>query len=146
MKRPKAFDDVMDIRRVSINVAMGSIRSRLDRAEMRFGIDLREWEEYEMGAMIRQLDFYVAQERRLVKNSISVPADWWAALKFRWFPRWWLERWPVKMTTIETIVEHYHTCPHINIPPHHPSHIEFLLHESIGSLLPPEKKSKRGKP
>lgn len=34
------------------------------------------------------------------------PADWWQAVKERWFPKGWLRRWPVKYRedTIETQV------------------------------------------
>jgi hypothetical protein len=33
--------------------------------------------------------------------SVSYPRDWWEALKDRWFPRWALQRWPVRLTTVE---------------------------------------------
>jgi len=32
--------------------------------------------------------------------SFSYPADWWQALKERWFPRWAKRHWPVQMTRV----------------------------------------------
>ncbi len=29
---------------------------------------------------------------------VSYPADWWQAFRRRWFPAWWLCRWPVRYT------------------------------------------------
>ncbi|KKM45484.1 hypothetical protein LCGC14_1560710 [marine sediment metagenome] len=29
---------------------------------------------------------------------VSYPADWWQAFRLRWFPAWWLSRWPVRYT------------------------------------------------
>lgn len=33
---------------------------------------------------------------------VEVPADWWEAIKERWFFKWMLKRWPVKMRQIDT--------------------------------------------
>jgi hypothetical protein len=54
-------------------------------------------------------------QRERITVNLRWPADWWQALKARWFPRWWLARWPVKW-------EEYHideaiyaaVCPHVN--------------------------------
>ena len=32
------------------------------------------------------------------KHTIKYPKDWWQALRERWFPRWVLNRWPVRYT------------------------------------------------
>lgn len=42
----------------------------------------------------------VWKEERVLK----VPADWWQAVKQRWFPKWALERWPVKMKVYDAAV------------------------------------------
>lgn len=31
--------------------------------------------------------------------SVSYPADWWQAFRARWFPGWWLARYPVRYQT-----------------------------------------------
>lgn len=37
--------------------------------------------------------------RKLSEVSVSYPADWWQAVKDRWFPAWAKKRWPVQMKT-----------------------------------------------
>lgn len=46
---------------------------------------------------------------------VEWPADWWQALKDRWFPRWALARWPV-VHARETI-EARDLFPHLAVPP-----------------------------
>jgi hypothetical protein len=44
------------------------------------------------------------------------PEDWWQALRERWFPRWWLRRWPVLVKVHHReIVSFKAVCPHLNI-------------------------------
>jgi len=47
---------------------------------------------------------------------IEFPADWWQALKERWFPQWALKRWPAKMRVVPTEVNHFNLCPHVRVP------------------------------
>lgn len=35
---------------------------------------------------------------QLAQHIVEYPADWWQALKARWFPTWALRRWPVRKT------------------------------------------------
>lgn len=37
------------------------------------------------------------EEKSSPPLTIQYPADWWQALKKRWFPCWALQRWPVRM-------------------------------------------------
>jgi hypothetical protein len=58
------------------------------------------------------------------------PADWWAALKARWFPAWWLRRWPARVKVFEVLrrtdTTVYRVCPHL--PTDRPrDHLEYLL-------------------
>jgi hypothetical protein len=59
----------------------------------------------------RQLAVEIRQQvygRQLETITASYPADWWQALKDRWFPAWALKRWPVRLHTITlTITELY---------------------------------------
>lgn len=32
--------------------------------------------------------------------SLERPVDWWQHLRQRWFPKWWLRRYPVRMDTV----------------------------------------------
>lgn len=77
------------------------------------------------------------------RTTIEVHADWWEAFRDRWFPRWWLGHWPVKFTTVETLVKTTTTkvCPHINTGKDR-DHIRFLMmspgeneHEELRELF-----------
>lgn len=63
--------------------------------------------------MILQFHAQVASRKFAVKT-VRYPADWWQALKERWFPRKWQKRWPVKYT--EDTLEANAYYPEIQIP------------------------------
>jgi hypothetical protein len=42
---------------------------------------------------------------------VRYPADWWEAVKDRWFPRWAKRRWPVRWAKVAQ--KRY--CPHIDV-------------------------------
>ena len=50
-----------------------------------------------------------------VMATVEVPADWWQALKERWFPRWALRRWPARRRSIATRTSVIRVCPHLPI-------------------------------
>ena len=49
-----------------------------------------------------------------------IPKTWWDAVKIRWMP--WLG---VEYRDIPIFTEHWHVCPHINLPPN-THHFNFL--------------------
>ena len=51
-----------------------------------------------------------------ILKTIEIPETWWDAFKERYYPAWLLKQFPVKYRKIETIVQHMHICPHINVP------------------------------
>lgn len=53
-------------------------------------------------------------EEEVCTRKVACPANWWQHFRERWFPKWWLARWPVryKFTDIE-IHKHYYCCPHV---------------------------------
>ena len=54
------------------------------------------------------------------------PADWWQATKERWFPAWWLRRWPVRYEKIDLDVQMYSAiCPHLSLDTQD-KHLRFL--------------------
>lgn len=61
----------------------------------------------------------------------EVPLDWWQAFRARWFPAWWLARWPVRMRQIYAVTARYryHVCPHFDLPPGN-NHVYFLAYEN----------------
>jgi len=80
-----------------------------DRAVVRI-VDVLE---HEVSLLALQLDSYVAgmPEKRIDVEE-KWPADWWQAIKDRWFPEWLLSRWPVRYKTVsihETIYKAVYT-------------------------------------
>ncbi len=56
------------------------------------------------------------------------PADWWQAVRERWFPRWWLKRWPVRYCQVSVHEVVWNVCPHLNIKTMDGQrHLEFLI-------------------
>lgn len=37
---------------------------------------------------------------RKARHTVTYPADWWQHFKQRWFPRWALNRWPVRLAEV----------------------------------------------
>ena len=64
--------------------------------------------------------------RSMRNETVSWPADWWQALKLRWFPAWLKRRYPVKMErrTVRYI------CPHVVDRPVWASSQEAVVHFS----------------
>lgn len=50
--------------------------------------------------MICTLTYDVYGEKREPRR-VQWPATWWDAFKQRWFPKWWLRRWPVRYAFAE---------------------------------------------
>lgn len=82
------------------------------------------------------------REESKVEVVDTVPADWWQALRARWFPAWWLARWPVQTREIYATVAHqrYHVCPHVAIPKQD-RHLYFLAHDGGPRWWEPEEKT-----
>lgn len=54
-----------------------------------------------MDALIMQVRGYVwGEHESLQRQEIKYPRDWWQAFRERWFPAWWLKRYPVKYREI----------------------------------------------
>ena len=44
----------------------------------------------------------------------AYPADWWQAVRERWLPPWWLQRYPVQLRRISIHESRYRAvCPHL---------------------------------
>ena len=61
-----------------------------------------------------------------VYSTQRAPASWWDHFKYRWFPSWALDRWPVEYEVFNETVHHHHVCPHIQMDGPH-KHIQFLV-------------------
>jgi hypothetical protein len=72
------------------------------------------------GAMVAQVRLLFAGDTEEVETIkiVSHPATWWDHVKSRWFPRWWLARWPAKQKEhrIACLTKITRICPHIRVP------------------------------
>lgn len=57
-------------------------------------------DDYFTGLLIANVTGFILGERG-AKETIRYPADWWQALKERWFSLWAKVRWPVRWTVHE---------------------------------------------
>jgi hypothetical protein len=81
------------------------------------GANIRAFVEGRADVMVIELEAYVLG---MPKERIAVheryPLDWWQAFRERWFPKWWLRRWPVAYKTIDIDQQLYGPlCPHIAV-------------------------------
>ena len=58
--------------------------------------NIRTFVPQNMAALVLQIHSLFAAEN-LEAKTVQYPADWWEALKARWFPAWALRRWPVRL-------------------------------------------------
>ena len=76
--------------------------------------------------MFDELTLCVRQDifgKQLERVDIKYPADWWQAVKDRWFPGWAKERWPVMFTRHHVDVKAlYPTMPEV---PNHKGYMNF---------------------
>lgn len=74
----------------------------------------------------------VTEHEATDRFEFRAPADWWQALRERWFPKWWLKKWPVKyrVETKEVVTKTiiYNVCPHLHVTDNR-NHLQFLLGE-----------------
>lgn len=69
---------------------------------------------------------YMLQGYKGVETFHYVPATWWGHLKQTHFPRWALNRWPVKYTQLCRTTTSL--CPHGAVKWPHANHIRFLYY------------------
>jgi hypothetical protein len=80
-----------------------------------------------------QLRTYLLAGKEHAEDGATVrwPADWWQAFRERWFPKWWLRRWPVRYQSVVTRKYIRRVCPHVNLvtPGEHQVHFQWLERE-----------------
>ena len=90
-----------------------------------------QWRDEMNRRQVRRLVSYVLampKERIRVSEHRSWPADWWQAFRERWFPVWWLKRWPVRYERLDIEVDEQKygpVCPHVRVQSNR-AHFEFL--------------------
>lgn len=71
-----------------------------------------------MGGLALRLERFV-WATKIGEELESWPADWWEAVKERWFPTWALHRWPVRYRHLS--LKAYHAYPTMNLQHHRPA-------------------------
>lgn len=68
-------------------------------------------------------------------DHLEFPADWWQHFRQRWFPRWWLSRWPVRMDRYvrahETVIRRVRMCPHMDVPRNSDRHVRWMMAQEV---------------
>jgi hypothetical protein len=77
------------------DVALQFLRVEVQRHIPRLLLDQKLSVESIAGEIVLRLTGHVLG-RKLEPVEVRWPDDWWQAFRERWFPRWWLARWPVR--------------------------------------------------
>lgn len=111
-----------DIQRVYLEKVKRSVKRVLSLDEFRFlenfgefDVDLRF--DIELKNMTIELSTYITTSKpAIVYFHHNYPENWWQAFKDRWYPRWYLHRWPVKlrMVNLRKVVP-TRCCPHVKL-------------------------------
>ncbi len=64
----------------------------------------------------------------LETQTVTFPIDWWEAVKQRWAPAWYTDRWPVRTKTVT--MEAFAIYPRVSLPEYAPG-VRILKRESL---------------
>jgi hypothetical protein len=90
-----------------------------------------------LSTMLMQITTWCASGKVPLRRDIE-RVEWpdgvWQMFKSKYLPHWFVLRFPVRMATreVERTIHTYFMCPHVNVPPSNPLHIQFM---STGSHL-----------
>ena len=117
------FPDAHSITLEKIRVQIVREMREADLAGLCEGMTVEEYARYEAGTIVQMFRSYVLG-MGTEKVGCEWPATWWQHLKQRWFPRWALRRWPVRLAKREFTV-YKKVCPHLGVPARDP-HLRFF--------------------
>ncbi len=115
-------DDIMEITFQRLQLCT---QKHLPWGALRQATELSTYVDHQLEGMVLQLYASVA-ERENERVSCRWPADWWQAVKARFAPAWFLERYPVEFER-RTLVASY-IYPNVEFP------VEKLLHFPIARI------------
>lgn len=132
-KKPKKTDPEQAIQTETITADLirfhvGRIMLRCKIGQEILGAQLEVIVQQELDQIALQVTrSFAAVGRQMVSVHRSWPATWWDAFKERWFPGWWLRRWPAEYQKldIERLV-YAAVCPHLMCD-NQRDHIHFLV-------------------
>jgi len=83
-------------------------------------LQVAEYTDHVLDRLVYQMKTYVVSAgEETIECNEAWPANWWEALKDRWFPAWALRRWPIVWKEHHlNRTFHRAICPHIDVPHH----------------------------
>ena len=119
---------VLTVERIKLGVSMGVPRAVMLSAVI----------ESELDFCTNRLTYHLSAYMNggLFKERIQIdeqwPLDWWQAVRERWFPSWWLARWPVKYRSVHVDRPIYAAvCPHLDGTPQS-EHVLWMFSQRAG--------------
>ena len=81
------------------------------------------------GLVLQMHQYVTALGDESINIERAYPINWWQAVRQRWCPAWWLQRYPVQMARISIHELRYRAvCPHLPTDQHGP-HLRWLVQE-----------------
>ena len=90
-------------------------------------------EDWMMSRWRAQIDGFI-WGKTIERHEIAYPLDWWQAVKKRWAPRWWLNRWPVQERTLTIELKALYPTLKYMVPKHEPRLVLMQNGSSIGGF------------
>ena len=77
--------------------------------------------------LVTRLTTYVsAMQSEKFCHYTEYPENWWEAFKLRFFPKFLIDRYPIKYTVIDISIDRYVVCPHVPVLDKH-KHYMWML-------------------
>lgn len=121
---PDPVDEVR-LERIRVGVAHFLAKEGYESAAIDLEARLVESTVHTVGMQFRSYMLGLPDEG----GRVEWPATWWEHLKERWFPRWALRRWPVRMES-KTWKTWKAVCPHLGVRDHAP-HARFFFEHRL---------------
>jgi hypothetical protein len=127
--------DHLQYEHVALETVRFHLQKMLSMRDLAVRVDAHAAMDHTIRAMVFDLEAVLIGKKYQMDTvtasaCVTVPADWWQALRERWFPKFWLRRWPVRMKTVsdsKTVVQSMtKVCPHIRVPGEE-RHIRFVM-------------------
>ena len=85
------------------------------------------------GLVLQMHQYIAALGNESIHIERAYPGNWWQAVRQRWCPAWWLQRYPVQMARISIHELRYRAvCPHLPTD-QRGTHLRWLLKQGIST-------------
>lgn len=77
---------------------------------------LERWfDDYVTGLALSLRSQIWAEKVEEVSHTFRTPKTWWEHTKERWFPKWYLKKWPVRYDVTDVRLKRYATFPELKL-------------------------------